>query len=63
MRFSIRDLFWVTFVVAMAVSWWLDHRRLTVRGLELDIKAEIATRENAQLRRWLGAKVMDKSPR
>lgn len=28
MKFSIRDLLWVTVVVAMAVSAWLDHRRM-----------------------------------
>ena len=25
MRFSIRDLFLVTLVVALAVAWWADH--------------------------------------
>jgi hypothetical protein len=24
-RFSIRDLLWLTAVVALAVGWWLDH--------------------------------------
>jgi len=28
LRFSIRDLLWLTFVVALAVGWWLDHVRL-----------------------------------
>jgi hypothetical protein len=28
-RFTIRDLFWLTALVAMGVGWWLDHRRLT----------------------------------
>jgi hypothetical protein len=27
MRFSIRDLFWITVVVALVLGWWLDHRR------------------------------------
>ena len=27
-RFSIRDLLWLTLVVAILVSWWLDHRHL-----------------------------------
>ena len=26
--FSIRDLLWLTVVVALAVGWWLDHRKL-----------------------------------
>jgi hypothetical protein len=25
-RFSIRDLLWLTLVVGMAVAWWIDHR-------------------------------------
>jgi len=27
MKFSIRDLLLVTVIVALAVGWWLDHRR------------------------------------
>jgi len=26
-RFTIRDLLWLTLVVALATGWWLDHRR------------------------------------
>jgi hypothetical protein len=29
LRFSIRDLLWLTLVVALAVGWWVDHQRLT----------------------------------
>lgn len=36
MRFSIRDLLWLTVVVAFCVGWALDHRRL---------EAEIGDRE------------------
>jgi len=28
MKFSIRDLFLVTVIVALVMGWWLDHRRL-----------------------------------
>jgi hypothetical protein len=28
-HFTIRDLLWLTVVVALAVGWWLDHQRLT----------------------------------
>ena len=30
MKFNIRDLLLVTVVVALVVSWWLDHRRLSL---------------------------------
>ena len=29
LRFTIRDLLWLTLVVAMAVGWWLEHRSWT----------------------------------
>jgi len=28
-RFTIRDVLWLTVVVAMSVGWWIEHRRLT----------------------------------
>ena len=27
LRFTIRDLLWLTLVVGLAVAWWVDHRR------------------------------------
>jgi hypothetical protein len=27
LRFSIRDLLWLTLVVALIVGWWLQYRR------------------------------------
>jgi hypothetical protein len=29
LRFSIRDLLWLTALCAVLVAWWVDHRRLT----------------------------------
>jgi hypothetical protein len=29
LRFSIRDLLWLTLVAALAVGWWVDHKRLS----------------------------------
>ena len=28
-RFTIRDLLWLTLVVGMAVGWWLDRSRIS----------------------------------
>ena len=27
-RFTIRDVLWLTVVVALAAGWWIDHRQL-----------------------------------
>jgi len=35
LRFSIRDLLWLTLVVALAVGWWLDHARLSQNDEEM----------------------------
>ena len=26
MKFSIRDILWLTILVAVSMTWWLDHR-------------------------------------
>jgi hypothetical protein len=31
LRFTIRDLLWLTLVVAMGVGWWLDHSRHSIQ--------------------------------
>ena len=43
-RFSIRDVLWLTVVVALAVGGWLDAKRLN----ELVKKAETAGKEERQ---------------
>jgi hypothetical protein len=37
-RFTIRDVLWLTIVVALAVSWWVDNGRIekAVTKLESD---------------------------
>jgi len=37
LRFTLRDLFWFTLVVAMGVGWWVDRGRLT----EAERRAEL----------------------
>ena len=36
MKFSIRDLLWLTVVVALAVAWWVDRASLA-RQLEKSV--------------------------
>ena len=44
-RFTIRDLLWLTLVVALVVAWWIDHGgnpRPQVNALYASEKAELA---------------------
>ncbi len=60
-RFTIRDLLWLTVVAALAVGWWIDHRRLSEKldsayGVDVDallIKVEKLTQQNQSLMRQL----------
>jgi hypothetical protein len=36
MKFTLRDLFWLVLVCALAVGWWVDHARLVAIILKLD---------------------------
>src|SRR5262245_56128453 len=48
-RFSIRDLFWLVLVVALAVGLWLDHRQLAPKAeLTESLQAKIKLDANDQ---------------
>ena len=38
LRFTIRDLLWLTLVVALAVGWWLDSRIATDKSKKLEVQ-------------------------
>ena len=40
MRFSIRDLLWLSLVAAMAVGWWIDRDRIHRQELKLRQEAQ-----------------------
>jgi predicted negative regulator of RcsB-dependent stress response len=33
-KFTIRDLLWLTLVVALAIGWWVEHRYWEQRRLQ-----------------------------
>ena len=40
MKFTIRNLFLVTMIVAVCVAWWVDHRRQAREVKELKEQLE-----------------------
>jgi hypothetical protein len=48
-RFSIRDLLWLTLVVAMGLGWWVDRQRVLTefRQLSSDLDRAKAWRNRA----------------
>ena len=52
MKFSIRDLFWLTVVVALVLGWWMDHRRWVPTDLT-QREVEELERRNESLERYI----------
>jgi hypothetical protein len=58
-RFSIRDLLWLTTVVALAVALWLDHRQLSDANQRLsDAAAVVACTYVAQPNSTVAVRVL-----
>ena len=53
--FSIRDLFWLTMVVAMGLGWWLDRGRLAGNHDRLQSEMERAAAERIVLKGEIAA--------
>ena len=43
MKFTIRDLFLVTLVVALALGWWLDRSHLASENRQLEMREQLRT--------------------
>jgi hypothetical protein len=54
MRFSIRDLFWITVAVAILLAWWVEHRRQAAECEEHRIAYEHEVRKMEELVNSLG---------
>ena len=51
MKFSIRDLFLVTAVVALVLGWWVDHWRMANRLSDVEESEYLGRRDTAIARR------------
>ena len=40
MKYSIRDLLWLTLLAAFAVAWWIDRRQLAAELERLQVRRE-----------------------
>lgn len=48
MKFTIRDLFWLTVVVALGVAWWIEHRQAeTARNENKSLQEKFDDRQKA----------------
>ena len=43
-RFSIRDVLWLTVVVAMSVAWWVERRRAETEHRRAEDAAALASK-------------------
>jgi hypothetical protein len=48
LRYTIRDVLWLTALVAVTVAWWIEHRQLT--AVRSALRAEQAEQRIAELR-------------
>jgi len=49
MKFTIRDLFLVTVIAALALGWWVDHSRLTINQRDFDFFVRGYSRQEQEL--------------
>ena len=56
LRFTIRDLLWLTVVVALAVGWWLDRRNANLERDNWQVeRTKLTSAVGEATRNWLKA--------
>jgi len=50
MTFSIRDMFWLTVVVALAIGWWLERQRADEAAKEAESSQSLSDALTEQLK-------------
>jgi hypothetical protein len=52
-RFTIRDVLWLTVVVALGVAWWADRTRITERAVKAErLASDHAAKLDNMFPRW-----------
>ena len=59
LRFTIRDVLWLTLVVGLAVSWWVDRGRLAEFGRTQKSRADVAESDHQKTKVALHDAVME----
>ena len=59
MKFTIRDLFLVTVIVALVLGWWVDRSRLSQRAREAEVSAGL----EREVRKFLKSMLEDEGYR
>jgi hypothetical protein len=53
-RFTIRDLLWLTALLAVCIAWWVDHRHAAAKYADLEFSASF---EKSRLMEMYDAKL------
>jgi hypothetical protein len=61
-EFSIRDLLLVTMIVALALGWWVDHRRQAINKREFEYFRNGYLELDRELRLYIKGGTVDPPP-